>query len=193
LSSTDRVLEYRQIITKAVCGKGRKFSTATHSVQPPDNIYAILGAWVINHNHETTKIGETVEVRGSYDINIWYSTRGNTKTDVIKETVHYSEQVPLGYYDHNTMDSTTEVKAAVTQVPNCVEASISSVGDSVVVKIEKEFMVEMVGHTKICVPVYPLELAEFDDKEIISGMPTDYSAANQFDDLDPELLIDDLD
>lgn len=33
----------REIITKAICGKGRKFSTATHTVTPPHHPTSILG------------------------------------------------------------------------------------------------------------------------------------------------------
>ncbi|MBA4494437.1 outer spore coat protein CotE [Paenactinomyces guangxiensis] len=192
MSNTDRAVEYRQIITKAVCGKGRKFSQVTHSILPPENIHTILGAWVINHTYECSQVGEAVEVRGSYDINIWYSTKGNTKTDVVKETVRYTEQVPLGYYDRNTREVTAEVSAVVTQAPNCVEASISAQSDAVIVRVEKEFMVEMVGETKMCVAVYPLEMAEMDDKESISGY-SDEMENYQFEDLDPDLVIDDLD
>lgn len=191
LSNTDRAVEYRHIITKAVCGKGRKFSHVTHLIQSPDNIHTILGAWVINHHYESEKVGEAVEIRGKYDINIWYSTRGNTKTDVVKETVHYTEQVPLSYYDRNTFESSAEVSASVAQAPNCVEASIASTSDGVTIRVEKEFVVEMVGDTKVCVAVHPYELAEYDDKELISG----YSEidSHHFDDLDPDLVIDDLD
>jgi spore coat protein E len=191
LSHADRAVEYRQIITKAVCGKGRKFSQMTHTVRPTDQIHTVLGAWVINHHYECDKVGEAVEVRGSYDINIWYATKGNTKTDVFKETVHYTEQIPLSYYDRNMHESSVMVSAAVTQAPNCVEATVAAHTDGVVVRVEKEFAVEMVGETKVCVPVYPLEYAETDDKELISGYSDEYDDG-QFDDLDPHLVIDDL-
>jgi spore coat protein E len=190
LSYTDRAVEYRQIVTKAVCGKGRKFSQVTHTINPPEKMHTILGAWVINHQYECSKVGEAVEVRGSYDINIWYSTKGNTKTDVVKETVFYTEQVPLSYYDQNTRDASVSVSAAVTQAPNCVEASIASHHDGVDVRIEKEFVVEVVGETKICVPVYPLEYAEMDDKEMMNGYSEEDDVS--YDDLDPDLVIDDL-
>ncbi|WP_124727485.1 outer spore coat protein CotE [Staphylospora marina] len=191
LSYADRAVEYRQIITRAVCGKGRKFSQTTHTIKPAEDIHTILGAWVINHRYECGKIGEAVEVRGSYDVNIWYATKGNTKTDVVKETVHYTEQIPLHYYDRNTRESSVLVSAAVTQAPNCVEASIASKDDGVLVRVEKEFVVEMVGETKICVPVYPLEYAENDDKELISEYSDEYGSES-FDELDPNLEIDDL-
>jgi spore coat protein E len=191
LVNTDRALEYRQIVTKAVVGKGRKFSQVTHSIKQPEQIQTILGAWVINHQHDCSKLGEAIEVRGSYDINIWYSTKGNTKTDVVKETVRYVEQVPLGYFDRHAHETTVEVSAAVTQTPNCVEASIVSHTDEVLVNIEKEFTVEVIGETKVCVAVYPLEFAEMDDKEVLGGY--DDLETRYFEDLDPDLLIDDVD
>lgn len=195
MSHTDRVVEYRQIVTKAVCGKGRKFSQVTHSIIPPENIHKILGAWVINHTYDCSKVGEAVEVRGSYDINIWYSTKGNTKTDVMKETIRYTEQVPLSYYDRNTREGTAQVSAMVTQTPNCVEASIAAESDDVVVRVEKEFVVEMIGETKVCVACYPLEAADDDSKDLGSEgyYSDDTGNTYHFEDLDPDLVIDELD
>lgn len=192
MPNTERAVEYRQIVTKAVVGKGRKFSQSTHALRPAENIHTILGAWVINHNYDCNKLGEAVEVNGTYDINIWYSTKGNTGTDVVKETVRYSEQIPLGYFDRNAREATVSVSATATQAPNCVEASIASHSDGVLVRVEKEFVVEMVGETKVCVAVYPLELAEVDDKDIAS-YNDEYGNSHSFEDLDPDLMIDDLD
>lgn len=198
MSIADRAVEYRQIITKAVCGKGRKFSQITHTLKPAEHVHTILGAWVINHEYESEKVGEAVEVRGKYDINIWYSTKGNTQTDVAKQTVTYTEQVPLTYYDRNLRDQSVIVSAAVTQAPNCVEASIAANNHGVVVRVEKEIAVEVIGETKITVPCYPAHLAEHDDKDYISGTDKDYISGvdgfedDSYEDLDPELVIDDL-
>ena len=84
-----KTLRCREIITKAVCGKGRKFSQVTHTVTPPHRPSSILGAWLINHQYEAVKSGDGIEVVGTYDINIWYSYDKNTKTDVAKETISY--------------------------------------------------------------------------------------------------------
>jgi spore coat protein E len=187
--NTDRVVEYRQVITKAVVGKGRKFSQVTHSIETPDHVHNVLGAWVINHQFESAKVGEAIEVQGSYDVNIWYSTKGNTKTDVMKETVNYVEQVPLSYFDPHTRELSVSVSAAATQSPNCVEASISSNHDAVVVRVEKEFVVELVGETKVTVACYPAEYAEVDDKDYVFQSQ---NGEEGFEELDPDLIIDDL-
>lgn len=182
-------LDYRQVLTRAVCGRGRKFSQATHTIHPPENIQSILGAWVINHSFESSRVGEGVEIRGKYDINIWYSCKGNTKTDVLKETVRYIDQVPLSYYDHQAHEGTITVSAKCTQAPNCVEATISPKRDAIYVRVEKEFVVEMVGETKVCVAVFPMEMAEADEKDIAYVAEVDQ---DEYEELDPDLIIDDL-
>jgi spore coat protein E len=183
----DQDLQYREIITKAVCGKGRKFSHVSHTVTPPNNPTSILGAWIINNQYEAVKSGDNVEVVGTYDINIWYSHDRNTKTDVAKETISYVEVVPLSYLDKKHKSVTAEVSAAATQEPNCVEASISSNGGSVIIRVEREFQVEMIAETKVCVVVNPNGCNAFDDKTVeFDGEEGDYE------DLDPELLDDEL-
>lgn len=189
MSNNHSALDYRQVVTRAVCGRGRKFSQATHTIQPPDNIQNILGAWVINHSYHSQRIGEAVEVRGSYDINIWYSCKGNTKTEVLKETVRYIDQIPLSYYDNNLREGTVSVNAQCTQTPNCIEAKLAPNRELIYVRVEKEFAVELIGETKVCVAVYPFEMAELDDKDV---MLVEEAAADDFEELDPDLIIDEL-
>ncbi|MEI7024360.1 outer spore coat protein CotE [Paenibacillus sp. y28] len=184
----DRDLQCREIITKAVCGKGRKFSQVSHMVSPPHAPTSILGAWVINHQYEAVKSADGIEVVGTYDINIWYSYNKNTQTDVAKETVSYVETVGLSYLDSKHRPATVEVAAEATQEPNCVEASISRSGGGVVIRVEREFSVEMVAETKVCVVVCQ-NCDDLADKEFEfdGGEET-----GEFEDLDPDLLDDEL-
>ncbi|SEB60021.1 outer spore coat protein CotE [Paenibacillus sp. GP183] len=185
--SIDKDMQCREIITKAVCGKGRKFSHVSHTVTPPFSPSSILGAWLINNQYEAIQSGDGVEVVGTYDINIWYSHDRNTKTDVAKETVTYVEIVPLTYLDKKHKSATAEVSAVATQEPNCVEASISSSGDSVVIRVEREYQVEMIAETKVCVKVCD-HCDDFGDKHI----DFDDALDGEFEDLDADLLEDDL-
>jgi len=187
MAIADKRLQRREIITKAVCGKGRKFSTITHTVTPPHHPTSILGAWIINHQYEAVKSGSGIEVIGSYDINIWYSYSKNSQTDVAKETISYVENVPLSYVDPKHRSSTEEVSADATQEPNCVEATISSGGGSVSIRVEREFAVEMVAETKVCVLVDPNGTEE-------DGKDVDFALADEgdYEDLDSDLLEDEL-
>jgi spore coat protein E len=187
--SIDKDLQCREIITKAVCGKGRKFSHVSHTVTPPHAPTSILGAWIINNQYEAVKSGDGVEVVGSYDINIWYSYDRNTKTDVAKETVSYVEAVGLSYMDKKHKSSTAEVAAVATQEPNCVEASISSGGGHVIIRVEREFQVEMIAETKVCVVVCPHDCHDYEEKHVDFDHLHDEA---DFEELDPDLLDDDL-
>ncbi len=157
--------EYREIITKAVCGKGRKFTQASHSISPSHRPSSILGCWVINHLYNAKKKSEdTVEVNGSYDINIWYSYNDNTKTEAITERVTYCDIIPLSVKDDHCLNDDFDVIAKVVQQPNCLECNIANKGHKIVVEIEREFIVQVIGDTKIAVRVDP-KREKFDDDD----------------------------
>lgn len=42
-------MAFKEIVTKAVIGKGKKTFTTTNSITPECNASTILGCWVINH------------------------------------------------------------------------------------------------------------------------------------------------
>jgi spore coat protein E len=148
--------EYREIITKAVIGKGKKFTQATHTVSPSHQPSSILGCWVINHLYNARKKSkDTVEINGSYDINIWYSYNDNTKTEVVTERITYCDYVPLSVKDENCLNDDYEVMAKVIQQPNCLECKIVKKGNKIAVETEREFLVQVIGETKIRVKVDP--------------------------------------
>ncbi|KIL47796.1 outer spore coat protein CotE [Jeotgalibacillus campisalis] len=142
--------EYREIITKSVVAKGRKFTQSHHTIHPPHRPTSILGCWIINHKYEAKKVGKKVEVHGSFDVNVWYSHHDNTKTSVVIENVTYRDTIKLKYRDSDYYDD-NEIIARVLQQPNCLEASISDCGSKVIVQVEREIVVECVGETKMCV------------------------------------------
>ncbi|AKP47285.1 MULTISPECIES: outer spore coat protein CotE [Bacillus] len=173
--------EFREIITKAVVAKGRKFTQSHHTITPPHHPSSILGCWIINHEYKARKSGKTVEIRGTYDINLWYSHHDNTKTSVITEKVEYVDVVKLKYRDPDCDDK--EVVARVLQQPNCNEAVISSNGNKMVVHIEREFLAEVIGETKVSVMIDPDGVEEDDwDSEL---------SDEDFEELDPDFIVDD--
>ncbi|AST91983.1 outer spore coat protein CotE [Sutcliffiella cohnii] len=173
--------DYREIITKAVTGKGRKFTQSTHTIKPAHRPTSILGCWVINHKYNAKKVGDAVEVKGTYDINTWFSHSDNTKTEVVTETVSYTDVVKLKYRDENSLGDEIEVVARVLQQPNCLEASIADNGDSVTVQVEREFLAEVIGETKVCVEVHPDALSEETDWDVDD---------EEFEELNPDFIVD---
>jgi spore coat protein E len=175
--------EYREIITKAVVAKGRKFTQSSHTIIPAHNPTSILGCWIINHKYEAKKEGNNVVVTGYYDINDWYSYNENTKTEVATERVSYKETIKLKYRDHGVLDD-CEVIVRVLQQPNCVEAVISPNGNKIIVRVEKELLVEVIGETKVCVAINPHGCSKNDDEW---GM--DEVSDDEFEDLNPDFLV----
>ncbi len=183
MASREHHKHYREIITKAVCGKGRKFTQATHAITPAHKPTSILGCWLINHEYKAKKDGDCVIVHGSYEANIWYSYSDNTKTEVATEKVTYHDEIPLHVRDKNCLSDDFEVIVRVLQQPNCLEATISPNGNKVIVQVERELAAEIIGETKVCVKVDPDGCAEeFEEFE-----SDDFE--EEFEDLDPQFLI----
>ena len=184
MSQTENGFNYREIITKAVCGKGRKFSETTHTITPAHKPSSILGCWIINHKYSAEKKGENVEVKGSYDINVWFSYNKNTKTDVATQTVTYTDVIALSMRDENVLSAEMDVIARAVQQPNTLEATISKNGANVEVQVEREFIVECIGETKVAVAVNPDGLLEeFTEEDYV-----DEVSDEEYENLDPNFL-----
>ncbi|HWO78040.1 MAG TPA: outer spore coat protein CotE [Bacillus sp. (in: firmicutes)] len=173
--------EYREIITKAVVAKGRKFTQSNHTVSPAKNPSSILGAWIINHTYSAKKSGNAVEVSGHYDINCWYSHSDNTKTEVCSAKVPYTDVIKLKYRDPDVLGE-EQVIARVLQQPNCVEAVVSPNGNKIIVNAEREFLVEVVGETKIAVAINPDGVEDDHDWELDVD-------DEEFEELNPDFLV----
>ncbi len=136
----------REIVTKAVVGKGKKSFTTTKTLTPECQPTTILGCWVINHNFRGYRNGNKINIEGSYDVNIWYSCQNDTKTEVVRETTNYLEEVnvPKG----NDTDITNEdIIIRSLKQPSCTRADI--VDGKIEYTIQKELGVEIVGDVKV--------------------------------------------
>ncbi len=136
---------YKEIVTKAVIGKGKKQFTTKHVVQIAETPSTILGCWVINHNFHGEKVGNQIIISGSYDVNIWYSYDNDTKTDVIKETQSYQEVVRMRTLDDDVTGEQIIVRSL--KQPTCSDISISN--HEIHYTIEKELGIELVGDVKV--------------------------------------------
>lgn len=153
---TDRQYRYREIITKAVCGKGRKLITETNSIMPAHKPTSILGCWIINHAYKAKKKNERmVEIFGTYDVNLWYSYHENTKTEVVSEKIEYSDEIPLSHQDKNCNGTQHDIIIKVTKQPNCLQCKINLEKNHIDVEVEREFIVKVIGETTVNVKVEP--------------------------------------
>ena len=137
---------YREIVTKAVLGKGKKVFTNKHFIEVSNTPNNVLGCWVINHNFKGDKDENSIVVTGSYDINIWYSYDSDTKTDVVKETFNYKEKVNIKERDGVDYSDASIIVRSLKD-PCCSEVSID--GNKINYTVEEEIGIELVGDTKV--------------------------------------------
>ena len=168
-------MNYREIVTKAVIAKGKKNSTNKYTLETEEVPNTILGCWVINHTFNGTNLGNKVLVSGSFDVNVWYSYDNDSKTAVSTQKFNYSDTMRLNVDD---VSSSNEVIVKSIQQPTVSDVSIK---DGIVnLNINKELGIEIVGDTKIKVPVEELDddyVELTDDEEVskeIDKVDTDY-------------------
>ncbi len=168
-------MNYKEIVTKAVIAKGKKNSTNKYTLETEEVPNTILGCWVINHTFNGTNLGNKVLVSGSFDVNVWYSYDNDSKTAVSTQKFNYSDTMRLNVDD---VSSSNEVIVKSIQQPTVSDVSIK---DGIVnLNINKELGIEIVGDTKIKVPVEELDddyVELTDDEEVskeIDKVDTDY-------------------
>ncbi len=142
---------FKEIVTKAVIGKGKKTFTTTSSVVPNCEATTILGCWVINHNFKGYKSGDDVTIEGSYDINIWYSCQNDTKTEVVNKTDTYKEVVKVPRKNTTNISGEEEIIVRSLKQPSCTKVEI--VDGKINYTIEKELGIEIVGDTKVKIAI----------------------------------------
>ena len=86
---------YKEIVTKAVVGKGKKYYRNTYTINTEFAPNTVLGCWVINHKFEGHEVHGKIEIDGSFDVNLWYSYDNDTKTSVMTKNIPYREVVTV--------------------------------------------------------------------------------------------------
>lgn len=163
---------YREIVTKTVLGKGKKLFTNHYSLTPEEVPSTILGCWVINHKFEGVKEQNKIRVRGTSDVNIWYSYDNNTKTLVSKQTITYDELLNVNKKRESNINDNSEVIVESLKDPTCTKVEIKD--GKIEYDIEKELGIEIVGDAKVRIAIDDSEdeweeiLEEHEEKDIIS-------------------------
>ena len=155
--------EYKEIVTKAVIAKGKKSTSNKYTLEPEEIPNTILGCWVINNTFNGTSVGDSIIVNGSFDVNVWYSYDNDSKTAVSTKKYNYSDTMHMKSL--NSLDSRPEVLVKSLKQPTVADVKIDN--GVVNLSIDKELGIEIVGNTKIKVPVETLD----DDYEILEDEP----------------------
>jgi spore coat protein E len=144
--------EIREIVTRAVVAKGKKVFNLVEKVKTYEKPYSILGCWIINHEFEASKINEVIKLDGEFEVNIWFSTNNNTKTDIIRETITYKKEIVTKTVVKDYLENTDDILARIIQHPTVTNAKI--IDDTVQLDITFEIIAEIIGETKMKVTVF---------------------------------------
>lgn len=152
---------YKEIVTKAIIGKGKKEFNDKWEISVDNKIDTVLGCWVINHDLKGIKDGEYIKIIGSYDINIWYSYDNNTKTAVVSKKNFYEERVRVNIRENGEFNDNIDIIIRNLKNPSCID--VFNDENTIKYTILKELGIEILGDTKIKIPISNTE----DDYELI--------------------------
>ena len=172
---------YKEIVTKAVVGKGKKYYRNTYTINTETKPNTVLGCWVINHKFSGREVDGRIEIDGSFDVNLWYSYDNDTKTSVITKNIPYKEVVSVN--QRQTTDSSTkDIIVRSLKQPSCLSAKEKD--SSIVIEIEKELGIEIVGDTKVKIAIEEDEEPWDEiDEEVTNEVEEEISAS-----IDPDYI-----
>ena len=153
---------YKEIVTKAIIGKGKKTTNQSYSVNVENGIDTVLGCWIINHIFNGINNNGTITINGSYDINIWYSYDNNTKTNVIVKRFNYNDTMNIKLKENSELTTDSEIIVRALSQPSVTDVNIDN--NIINLSVHKEMGVEVAGDATIRVSVDE----DFDDYEEIT-------------------------
>ncbi len=143
---------YREIVTKAVIGKGKIINNSEVIVNAANEVSKVLGCWIINHYYVSSYEEGKVFAKGRYDIHVWYGYNGDSDTIVHKQTVDYIEEFSLKIKDNETISENNEYIIKCVKYPTCNALSLNDDG-TISVRVEKELSLDIIGETKLKVQI----------------------------------------
>ena len=142
---------FKEIVTKAVIGKGKTATTQNYTIKPDETPNTVLGCWIINHNFNGVSSGGNIYVNGVYDVNVWYSYDNYTKTGVCANSYTYSDKMNVPINNNSKLTNNSEVIVNSLSDPNVVDVQID--GDNIKFNVRKEIGIEVLGDAKVRVNV----------------------------------------
>ena len=136
----------REIITQAVIAKGKKRTINKYSIDI-GNYDQVLGCWITNHHYNAAYKENKPVVLGTFDIHLWYSYQDDS--GILKQTISYLNELDLVKKDDRSFTDEDELMVSCKREPKCI--GVSRLEGKVVIEVEKEIALSVVGKTTICV------------------------------------------
>lgn len=158
---------FKEIVTKAVVGKGKKATTQKYTIVPDQIPNTVLGCWIINHKFNGSMANRDIYVNGAYDVNVWYSYDNDTKTGVCTGTFTYNDKMNVPVSNNASLTNNSEVIVSSLSDPNVIDVGVEN--GAIKFSVRKEMGIEIVGDTKIRVNVednFEDYMEIIDDEEI---------------------------
>lgn len=142
----------REILTKAVIGQGRRvFNTTVKLPETPVLVVRVLGAVMTNHQVTAQKVGDEIEISGSYDVHVWYTFDEDRKTKIVRTNVAYGDLISLDNPLRDNLLESDEVIVLNTVAPYATDVRL----ESGIIKVDVAFEIatEVIGETKMRVAI----------------------------------------
>ena len=144
--------QIREIITKAVIGKGHLKSNEKYSVPLENCIDHVLGCWIVGHEYESYMKNSKLYVKGNFDINLWYALENEQQSKVHVQKIEYNENLPISTKEDVDFNNDLMLVCTCPMQPVCLEAKKTKENEVEII-VEKTMHVDIVGETKISIEV----------------------------------------
>ena len=142
---------YKEIVTKAVIGKGKKTTKEKRVIDLNQSVDNVLGCWVINHSFGGIYDNGNLFINGSYDVNIWYSFDNNSKTNVLIKRFDYKDRMNVSIKENGTLSNNSDLIVRALSQPSVIDVKVEN--NTIELIVEKQMGIEVVGDAKVRVTV----------------------------------------
>ena len=129
-------MKIRAVTNKMIYDNYIKYDLTTN--EKPNTI---LGIWILNHKFKSKKNNEDLEIKGEYEVNVWYSYSNDTKTNIATRKIEYNEIIP------KIFNQTSNYSIKLLGNPSCSKENIED--DVIIVEIFKQFEIEVIDEIEI--------------------------------------------
>lgn len=165
---------YRDIIVKTMIGKGKYLGYETKTLSLPEAASKTLGCWIINHQYTTEESKKNVVIKGQYDIQLWYATDNDQKTNVYNETIPFFGQCQMSWRKLKTIDDDIFFKVHVIKYPSAIGMALKD-DHMVEIKIESDYIIDAFASAIVTVDCKDDDEIESDmDEEIVMNVNPNY-------------------
>ena len=106
----------------------------------------------ITHEFEGSRNDDLIDINGSFEVNIWYSTEQNMKTDIIREKVTYKKDIKVKRIVTEYLKNSDDILVKILKHPTVTNAKI--IDGEIKIDVDFEILAEVIGETKMQVTVF---------------------------------------